>query len=295
MLLLGLLLIIACTADEKNNSGSIYNTQFAANVIYGLDGRLDLYQISDDRLRGLADSTVALVRTNELVAGTDDLINLNVGNYGAIMNLCPTEKYREQNSVGFCSGSLITPDIILTAGHCVDTQSKCDDTAFIFGYAIKTMGDQPKTVSAHNVYHCKEIIKSIRITDGADFALIKLDRLVSGYKPLLLRLDGEASINDPLTVIGNPGGLPTKIAAGGKVRNISADFFQANLDAYGGSSGSAVFNSESGLIEGVLVRGEMDFEHQGTCRVSKICTDDSCRGEDVTKISAIRPFIPASY
>lgn len=294
LLILTLIIVLlgGCSAEESNKSKSAGDTKIAANVIYGSDGRLDLYQITDDRLLTLADSTVALVQTTDLTAASNESINLNTNNYGSIMNLCPTEKYREQDTLAFCSGSLIAPDIILTAGHCVQTEAQCESTAFVFGYAIKNIGNSPKSISKQEVYHCKEILKSERINDGADFAIIKLDRVVTGHKPLSLRLSGEASVQDSLVVVGHPAGLPTKIATGGSIRAISADFFQANLDTYGGNSGSAVFNAQTGLIEGVLVRGEMDYERQGTCRVSKICADEGCRGEDVTKISAVRAFLP---
>ena len=69
-------------------------------------------------------------------------------------------------------------------------------------------------------------------------------------------------------------------------------FFVATTDSYGGNSGSAVLSQETHQIEGVLVRGETDFVIEGNCHVSKVCAEDACRGEDVTKVAAITPFIP---
>jgi hypothetical protein len=45
-------------------------------------------------------------------------------------------------------------------------------------------------------------------------------------------------------------------------------------------------------VEGILVRGEEDFVSQGNCMISKRCANDGCRGEDVTRISAVLPFLP---
>jgi len=68
-------------------------------------------------------------------------------------------------------------------------------------------------------------------------------------------------------------------------------YFVANLDTYGGNSGSAVFNAKTGVIVGILVRGENDYIYQGDCRVSNVCQATGCRGEDVTKLSAVTsPF-----
>jgi hypothetical protein len=87
--------------------------------------------------------------------------------------------------------------------------------------------------------------------------------------------------------------LPLKVAGGAKVRsNSSPGYFVANLDTYGGNSGSAVFNAQTLKVEGVLVRGETDFNDSGSCTVSNRCSDSSCRGEDVTRIASVIPFIP---
>jgi hypothetical protein len=91
-----------------------------------------------------------------------------------------------------------------------------------------------------------------------------------------------------LVVVGHPSGLAVKIAAGATVRsNLESAYFVANLDTYGGNSGSAVFNEQTGLIEGILVRGETDFKYKNGCYVSNICDVDGCRGEDVTRVSEI--------
>ena len=74
------------------------------------------------------------------------------------------------------------------------------------------------------------------------------------------------------------------------MRGQEADTVQAvthDSSTLGGNSGSAVFNSATGLVEGILVRGEQDYVLKGDCRVSNVCPVDGCRGEDVTKISNV--------
>jgi len=87
--------------------------------------------------------------------------------------------------------------------------------------------------------------------------------------------------------------LPVKLSGGAAVRNLMGEvgYFTANLDTYGGNSGSAVFNNVTGEIEGVLVRGETDFVRQGNCRISYVCENNGCRGEDVTKASYVKQKI----
>ncbi len=73
-----------------------------------------------------------------------------------------------------------------------------------------------------------------------------------------------------LVVIGRPSGLPTKVADGAQVRSVNDVFLVANLDTYGGNSGSAVFNAVTGVVEGILVRGDTDYVYNAQlgCRVS---------------------------
>ena len=130
-------------------------------------------------------------------------------------------------------------------------------------------------------------MKSVVESAGKDYAVVKLDRPVVGHNPLRLRQSGSLSVNDSIVVMGYPSGIPLKIAGGAKVRSLQSGYFVANLDTYGGNSGSAVFNETTGEVEGILVRGETDFVSNGNCRVSNKCKDDECRGEDVTTIAEV--------
>jgi hypothetical protein len=268
--------------------------QVHANVIYGSDTRIDLYQTKDSRLLSMADSTIALFQAGDVTldGGT---AKLSTSNFGERENLCKEEPFYEQGSGAFCSGSLVAPDVIMTAGHCVPSAEECAGIKFVFGFDVKKQGVESDSVPATEVYGCKELIGRQQINDGADWALVRLDRPVAGHAPLKLDLTGKIKKGDEVLVIGHPSGLPTKIAGGAHVRDASKEgFFVANLDTYGGNSGSAVFDSRTGLVEGILVRGEQDFVQKNGCFVSNVCPVDGCRGEDVTKILNVADKIPAA-
>ncbi|NKC16754.1 MAG: hypothetical protein GKR94_32545 [Gammaproteobacteria bacterium] len=55
------------------------------------------------------------------------------------------------------------------------------------------------------------------------------------------------------------------------VRNTHEDYFVANLDPFGGNSGSPVFNADTLTVERILVRGEQDFAPMDGCFVSMVC------------------------
>ncbi|MBI3550111.1 MAG: trypsin-like peptidase domain-containing protein [Elusimicrobia bacterium] len=290
---LGIVVLSASFAAAAPRSQS-RRANIRPQVIYGLDDRLDIWQVKDAKLLSLADSTVALFRGTSLTAdASGQSMGLPTTTFQAGANMCKEEPFSDQPIGAFCSGSLVAPDIIMTAGHCIVSQDACNTTKFVFGYNVKAERAYPTSVPAGEVYSCKELLGREQVGNGADWALVKVDRPVTNHKPLAVNRAGTIEVGTPLVVIGHPAGLPTKVAGNSKVRKADGTgFFVANLDTYGGNSGSAVFNATSGLVEGILVRGENDYVYQGSCRVSNRCPDDGCRGEDVTKISALFDRIP---
>jgi hypothetical protein len=265
-------------------------------VIYGTDDRLDYFQAAPD-MRKLADSVVSLWKVSDVTQAEDGKsFNLATANYGSTMNLCPEEPFREQPLGAFCSGTLVDKYLVITAGHCIKNADDCANTRFVFGFALKTPGEQPSSAQAADVYSCKRIIKqNLPPGLGADYALVELDRPAEGRTPLALSRSAALKKGDGVFVIGHPSGLPVKVAGGATVRDPSpAGYFVANLDTYGGNSGSAVFNARTRLIEGILVRGDNDFVYKDSCRVSNVVPADGGRGEDVTKISELASLIPKS-
>lgn len=255
-----------------------------ASVIYGDDGRMEYYETGAP-WRTLADSTVALMRVGNLEE-RGRLTLISTIPYGTGYGLCPEERFYDQDTAASCSGFLVRPDVVVTAGHCLSNQSACDNTRFVFGFRLAADGDRPRSVLTARVFRCQKLIHTVT-TIGEDFAIARLDRPVTHVQPLPLRSTGRISPGDPLLVMGHPFGLPLKVADGARVRSVLNEYFVANLDTYGGNSGSAVFNRVTREVEGILVRGERDFKYANNCRVSNICPEDGCRGEEVTLIERV--------
>lgn len=265
------------------------------HLVYGADNRLDVYQVSDPFLLGLADATCVVLDSSDYVNNGNGTYTLLATRWTTQIGLpvCAAEPFRNQYQVGFCSGFLVGPDIMVTAGHCVSSCS--GGIAFVFDFEqLGASIDPPLTIPADNIYFCAGIINRVQ-SGELDHCVVQLDRPVVGRNPVPIRRTGEPSLNDPLVVIGHGVVLPTKIDAGGVVKDprVGGQYFTANLDTYGGNSGSAVFNLGTGVVEGILVRGNSDFVNSGGCALSRVCPDTGCPGfEECSKTAPFSGFVP---
>ena len=253
----------------------------ANKVIYGADNRLDIYQVQDSNALAAADSTVMLVRPSKLTLNGDGTYTIDSTTFlqDSGGTLCPDEPFLNQPSPGHCSGFLVGSDLVATAGHCVTTAGDCSGTAVVFGFDMLNAVDARIVVPAEDVYFCSELVRRRQVGEE-DWALFRLNREVVGHAPLPIRRQGKIADGQSVTVIGHPVGLPKKVSGGANVRtDINSLFFVANLDTYGGNSGSPVFNTNTWTVEGVLVRGEDDFVSIGGCTRSRQCADNACGGE----------------
>jgi hypothetical protein len=261
-------------------------------VIYGTDDREDMYEVTDARVLVDADSVAALIRTSNISDNGDGTSTLNGPTFGQARNLCQTEPFRTQPTIAFCSGFLVDPSIIATAAHCIE-QSDLNAVKFVFGFEMTDATTARTRVSNDEIYTGIRILGRQIGTAGTDWALVQIDRPVLNHRYVRIRHSGKVSDNAAVHVIGHPSGIPKKYAGGANVRdNTPARYFVANLDTYGGNSGSAVFNASTHEVEGVLVRGETDFVQNGNCMVSNICPGNGCRGEDCTRTTEFASLVP---
>jgi len=271
---------------------------FIDKVIYGLDNRVAIEKAPtfwQDR----ASNVGALIRSNKL-KGAQALVSQNNGETNS---LCRDEKFYREPVISECSGFLIAPDTLVTAGHCYrgmdypyanDEQAVCNDFVWSFDYT-EVEFDSKRRVNVKEVYRCKEVVK-VEFDFASDFAVIKLERPVSGRVGLKTT---DLSTQGSLTLIGHPGGLPKKISSGGNIlkEEPGSNIIYGAINSFHGSSGSPVFN-EAGEVLGLVISGKEDyyFDRKQFCQRINTCSFDgkSCAagndgfdGEGIFKISKV--------
>jgi V8-like Glu-specific endopeptidase len=306
-------LIMQRDADSAPDTKTANATE--PKPIYGCDDRRNVYQTDvTDSQRKAASATAILVKSNQLQM-VDQSDNLNLPSDNA--HLCspkqvieasqrnPTiplilERFWQEPAPGFCSGFKVGSRLIATAGHCIQAEVNCKGdksngipgTIFVFGFKMSSYGDRPeKNIDKNNLYQCVKLLGG-SYTDQSDWRVAEVDRDIDAPQVEIHapQQTPDLKVGTKLTIAGYPMGLPVKIAAGAVVRKIRTSYFVANLDSYGGNSGSPVFNTEylthgKLLVEGILVRGDEDFAQKIPCYISKHCPSEGCRGEDVTLTS----------
>jgi V8-like Glu-specific endopeptidase len=256
-------------------------------VAYGPDDRIEVGKLTGARARNAA-ATVALVQTGQIRAngnGTSTLISPSLGNY---LNLCPDQRFRTQPTAADCTGFLARPDLVVTAGHCVDS-GNLSGTRFVFGYRMVD-GTARTTIANSRIYRGTRIVAR-KLTSVEDYAVVRLDRTVPGRTPVPIQTASAIPLSTPVYVIGHPTGLPAKFSGNARVQGNGSPFYvRTNLDTFGGNSGSPVFNAGNDKVIGILVRGAPDYRARGSCEVVNTLPNNAGE-EEATRISLVRPFL----
>jgi V8-like Glu-specific endopeptidase len=258
------------------------------DVIYGEDNRKDVFESTDSAMVEVSKSTAAMIPNGKISVSSG--VATIQGETLESRGVCAEERFASQMTAANCSGFLVSENVLVTAGHCIKSEADCIGYKWVFDYKMDSAKQDSMKVDSSEVYSCSRIIaRTLDNFSKDDYAVIQLDRKVSDRRPLTFRKSGRIAVGESVVVIGHPSGLPTKIADGAKVRSLAGKYFVANLDTYGGNSGSAVFNHRTGEVEGILVRGENDYvQSERGCMISNKCAASGCRGEDVTFITNIK-------
>jgi V8-like Glu-specific endopeptidase len=264
-------------------------------VVYGQNNLIDFYQLQNSyppELKTWSRSVAALF-SKERLQKKETHYHINFSTVTEDEVFCqpkdPLETiFSSQPDLSDCTGFLIGPDILATAGHCMETQERCADSLWVFDYKLEGPNQVFSKFPEKNVYECEKLISEDH--PFLDYAFLKLKKVPLNRKPLKVRSlsDGDISGHPNLVVMGFPLGRPLKLSLQTTLKNTSKpEIFSIESDTFKGNSGSPVINIQKGWVEGILFSGEADFTYKNHCQKIKYCEIGTCRGEEAVRINQI--------
>lgn len=219
--------------------------RIAMMVVVTLAGCIDaaedveLDEVEQPTICGRTNDAQHVNSYNGALGPTVAFVQGNKGSKGAMETSPTTGKY--------CSGSLISANTFLTAGHCVDSSTVGDFVSFNFERAANSTALLPQTHVRISAVLEDEL-------GGVDYAIVRLEGTPGNTFGIAPVAAADPAVGAALTIIGHPEGQPKQIEAG-TLNSISGNFLRYNnIDTLGGNSGSGILNS-AGQIVGVHTLG----------------------------------------
>jgi HEAT repeat protein/V8-like Glu-specific endopeptidase len=186
------------------------------------------------------------------------------------------EAFGNECAAGFGTAFLVGKQLAMTAAHCIckkDTdildEKIIQSTLIVFGFQNAKKFPSDYLFADYQVYQIKKVIsyqfiriqdKNHSFTEWTDWALVELDQ-EAPFTPLKMNMTKKVADKTNLYMLGHPYGLPVKFVDNGSVqRNHHKDFFDCNLDAFGGNSGAPVCNKITHEVVGILCSGGADYQ-----------------------------------
>jgi len=260
-------------------------------IIYGTDDRREVIN-SSSIIKKMSSGVLVNVENSKLIKKKNSyqIEHENLMKY----RICFDEPYAKQGLLGDCTGFLIDDDLILTAGHCLNSLKDCQKRSWVFNFDLKS--SEKRMINRDDVYKCKRVIKKVENTSkNIDYAIIQLVRKTKNRHIFKVSKKKRILKGQKIGMLGHPVGLPMKFTGPSKVLNASnSNYFTSKIDAFGGNSGSPVFDLNSNEVIGILIGGAMDFDdtiHQ--CKKSVVCKENTSaalcqKGETIFRTSKIK-------
>jgi hypothetical protein len=208
---------------------------------------------------------------NAATVGDDDKVQLVQASFAAQQLAPPVVRLSIQTSGAYCTGFLVTSDLVLTNEHCIANDADALSTTVDFKY------ERPQPLPKHRM----RVVKLEALDPGLDYALLRLQgKAPSEYGRLRIDRATLLTTATTLIVIQHPGGSRKMVAE----RNCGVSAldvpgvgpgvldFGHSCDTLQGSSGAPVLASAGGRVVGLHHWGfdEHDEPHNQAVRIGLV-------------------------
>jgi len=291
-------------ADELFDAARCPKPIYFSDNRYDTDNWRCFQHPKRDAIKKAIDATALIARPDQIVSIGGHKFKLQTEEYkvdvdGYRFKLCKDQRFHDQKTSAWCTGFLLAPDIVVTAGHCLP-----EAKYVVFGFDMRDG-------SARDIFNDDEVYSITAVLDrkhdglGLDYSVVKLNKIVPSSIATPLKFN--SSVEEPLSntivgVIGHPDGLPKKFEFDRKSKVTKNNeqpnlLFNIYIDTFAGNSGSPVlYYDQPDTVAGILISGAKDFEfadvsNQKCVRYRKIADPANCNPstcfETAQRISAI--------
>jgi V8-like Glu-specific endopeptidase len=232
----------------------------------------DTYRIILETQCGATDDSQAVEQYNGALGVTRAFVDAHQGAVGQLQwNTNLAARYTNPGNVSgvrWCTGTLISDSLFLTAGHCFDRDAD--------GWSLPRVNGTTNVISSADIATNMHVNfnfqvdangnmrqeQSFAVTElveyrfgGKDYAIVRLAGNPRQTFGIGLVATSDPPQNDMLCIIGHPSGVPKRIEAGPNT-GLAGDQIRYNdIDTLGGNSGSGIWHSPHGNIGGVHTNG----------------------------------------
>ncbi len=239
----------------------------------------DLYAEVLESICGIADDSQPVEQYNGSLGVTTAFVNANQSMVAQVQwnTSLPYSNPGNVAGVRWGTGTMISPDLFLTAGHLFDqtgggwNRPRVNGTTNIispqeiatnmhlnFNYQVDPSG----TLRAEQSFAITQLVE-YRL-GGVDFAVCRIAGSPGntfGFSPVAT---ADAAVGDMLCIMGHPAGVPKRIEAGPLVSFSGNTVLYNDIDTLGGNSGSGILRASTGQLVGVHTNGGCNASGTGS-------------------------------